>query len=373
MPEIGRFASLAKAGAGSESNARWRAGRSALAGIALLLLGAVLAVWLWSRTGPERRGSSAVLPAPARASAPDELEAVAERETARSEPPDQRTDLGPFSAGQPASEEERFRGGPGSLRGHVESSSEEPFPLSWKLVIGPSITLPGRERAVSRTLEITDGRQEFSVSDLPLGGYDVRAEAEGFNGLTQPVLLERGSEHPFVELRLVPAGFLEGRILESGGAPAPAVPVTLIAQPDGEARETRTDGNGLFRFELVPDGPHELLIGRLSSPILPERRPLRFSAPSMTLPDLELPLLGRFDLRVIDSLERPVENVRVRGSGTNGGLIDETTDHDGRISARYLPAGHYRIRLEHPQLGSRRVAIELEAGEVEQDSLRLGS
>jgi hypothetical protein len=290
------------------------------------------------------------------------------RSEAREPPPE----LEPFVGVPARSGEDRFDGGRGSLRGHVESSSEEPFPRAWRLVIGPSSTLPGRERAVRRTIAFEDGRQDFAVHDLPLGGYDLLAEAEGYQGMVLPVLLERGNEDPFVNLRILPAGYLTGRVLQHGGLPAERLPVTLLGLPEDAARRVHTDAGGVFRFEALPDGAYELLIGDLAAPVLPERRPLRFSAPSMTLPDLELPVLGRIELRVLDSLDRPVEGVRVRGSGTNGGTIEETSDYDGRIRARHLPAGHYRIRLEHPELGERRIAIELGAGEVVEQGVRLG-
>lgn len=371
----GREEALAKARPAALSNTRGgsRAGRGELLGVALVLLGGVLALWIWSGSRPSGRGELAQSPGPgAPPGGPVELAPVAEPPSRRSEAQPPSDELAPFASAARTADGERFRG-VGSIRGHIEVASEEPFPRRWQLVLAPSTTLPARERALPLTLTYEDGRQDFGVSDLPLGGYDVRAEAEGFNGPVQPVLLERGSEHPFVNLRLIPAGFLEGRIADAGGLPAEGVPVTLLTMPDGGERVTETDAAGVFRFERVTDGPYELLIGRLTSPVLPERRPLRFTAPSMTFPDIQLPPLGGLDLRVVDSLDRPIEGVRVRGSGTKGGLIEETSDADGRISVRHLPPGHYRIRLEHAQLGERRVAVDLEAGEIEEASLRLGS
>ena len=78
-------------------------------------------------------------------------------------------------------------------------------------------------------------------------------------------------------------------------------------------------------------------------------------------------------LEVVDPLEQPIEGVQVRGSGNAGGLIEETTDAAGRIRARYLPKGHYRVRMEHPERGSRRFAIDIEEGEIEDARLVLGA
>jgi len=133
--------------------------------------------------------------------------------------------------------------------------------------------------------------------------------------------------------------------------------------------------NGIYRFDAVPAGAYELLVGRATAPVMPERRPLRFTAPSMTFPDIQLPPLGELSLRVVDSLERPLEGVEVRGSGRNGGTIERTTDYDGRVIAKHLPPGHYRLRLSLPALGEqydRRIAVDLEAGKVTEAPVRLG-
>jgi len=282
-------------------------------------------------------------------------------------------ELDPFAPARTSTR--RFEGQQGSLRGHLEVQGEEPFPARWRLVLRPSITLPGREHAVARTLEFADGRQEFEVPDVPLGGYDVSAEAERFNGPAQGVLLEPGNEHPFVNLILVPAGVLEGRILDAHGMPAEGVPITLFDAHSVVHGEAWTDASGVFRFEGLPDGAYDLLVGKLTAPLLPERRPVRFRAPHLTFPDVELPPLGEIHVRVVDSFARPLEGVEVRGSGSNGGLIEGRTDFDGRLVARHLPAGRFRLRLEHPNFAqeyARRVAVDVEAGKVTQAPVRLG-
>jgi hypothetical protein len=282
-------------------------------------------------------------------------------------------ELAPFEPSRAPAQ--KLAGRRGSLRGHVEAAGEEPFPASWRLVLRPSTTVPAREHAESRTIPFEDGRKDFEVADLALGGYDVRAEATGFNGEVLPVLLEPGSEHPFVNLRLVPAGALEGRVLDAVGLPAEGVWMTLLALDGTAAGEAVTDASGVYRFEALPDGAYELLVGRASAPLLPERRPVRFQAPSLTFPDVVLPPMGEIHLRVVDSLERPLEGVQVRGSGTNGGIVEGTTDYDGRLTARHLPAGHFRLRLEHPALGekyARRFAVDVVAGQATEAPVRLG-
>jgi hypothetical protein len=270
--------------------------------------------------------------------------------------------LEPFSTGRTDLLDGRAKG---SLRGHVEVSGEEPFPRVWRLELVPSATLPRRELAETRTLEFVHGEQDFAVSELALAGYDVRAMASGFNGLALPVLLEPGNEHPFVNLRMVPAGSLTGRVLDANGAPAEGIPVTLFGVTDGDQREAVSDARGLYEFVGLPDGAYELLFGKAEAPLIRERRPVRFQAPSLTFPDTELPPLGAIAVRVVDSLARPLEGLLVRGSGTNGGVVEGTTDFDGRLLARHLPAGHFRLRVSRPsspEQREKRFAVEVFAG-----------
>ena len=264
---------------------------------------------------------------------------------------------------------DRFRG-MGKIRGHVETSGDEPFPDVWRLSLTPSTTLIGSEVAVERVIDFTDGRRDFTVSDLPLGGYDVRAEAAGMNGLAQPVLLEKRSSSVFINLLMVEAGFIEGKIKDADGLPADGVVVTLIEMPSHASRETLTDALGEYRFEDVLDGAYQLMIGRFENPILKERRTLRMAAPGMTIPDIELPPLATLELTVIDPTEdRLLSNVTVRGSGSNGGVFEGQTDGYGVFLARYLPPGRWRLRLELEGYEGRRDALELEAGELRRISL----
>ena len=375
--KIGRSARVAKVRRLGKSNASTRAptaGRGLLVALALFFLTG-LCLWLWLGGGSPRANRavpsrSEAEVAPARAASSPLREPAREAEEA---PPAPGDELEPFVGAR--SDPADFVGPHVSLRGRVEISGEEPFPQIWKLSLRPARFLPGRETAVTRTLEFAAGQREFELLDVPLGGYELVAEAQGFNGLPLPVLLEKGSTSPFLVVHMVPAGLLEGRVLDANGLPAEGVPITLFQQIGGTPRESVTDAAGVFRFGQLPDGAYDLLVGKESSPLLRERRPVRFAAPHLTFPDIELPLLGELHVRVVDSLARPLEGVEVRGSGTNGGLVEGKTDYDGRLIARHLPAGHFRLRLEHPGFDpsfARRVTVEVTAGAVAEAPLRLG-
>ena len=258
---------------------------------------------------------------------------------------------------------ERFAGR-GTLRGHVEVDSDDPFPSAWRLVLSPSTTLAGREHAEPRVLELA-GTQDFALGDLPLAGYDVAAEAEGWNPVPLPVLLERASPEVFVNLRMMRAGYVEGRVLDDAGLPAAGVTITLVAVADRSSRDTSTDELGRYRFEEVLDGAYELGVGPLRNPILRERRTVRVRAPGMTVPEFVLPRLAALQVTVVDSFdERLLQGVEVTGSGTRGGVLRAETDAWGEALVRHLPPGPWRLRLSLEGFEDRRDQVELTAGET---------
>ena len=257
----------------------------------------------------------------------------------------------------------RFEGPAGTIRGHVEVMADVAFPSTWKLILGPSTTLTGRERAVSREIEFTDGCQDFEVKDLPLAGYDVRAVAEGMNGYPVSVLLERRSPEQFINMALSPAGVLEGTVVDENAAPAEDLPLILEALSDGRTRTTITDARGNFRFDGVLDGSYKLHYGHQYSPVR-EPRSLQFTAPFMTLPPDTIPVLAGLWIQVLDVQGNAVEGATVRGTGTGGGYVEGVTDYRGLLLVRHIPAGRLRLRAEHPDFGSRRKAVDLVAGEL---------
>ncbi len=253
--------------------------------------------------------------------------------------------------------------GRGILRGHVQVRDAE-YPMNWTLVIRPSRTLIGREHAVEKRVEFTQGERDFQVEDLPFAGYDVEVQASGLNGRALPVLLRKGNEAPFLNLILVPAGFLEGAITDELGAPQEGVPLTLIGVPEGAQRTAKTDYTGLFRFDDVLDGAYELIVGLPEAPLVKKRTSIVFRAPSMSLPNIELPPLAGLDLRMADDLNRSIEGVVVRGSGNNGGTFTKTSDFDGWVRIRHIPEGRLRLSFSHADYKASRANIELKKGRV---------
>jgi len=263
---------------------------------------------------------------------------------------------------------DRFRGR-GSLRGTVDTSTGKHFPAEWTLVVEPSRALAGSERAVTRRYEFTADERDFEIPDLPLAGYSVRAEAEGFNGLAAHILLERTSSSAYLMLQLSPAGFVTGQLLDSEGAPVDGIEVWIFpgkAPPLGQSgpggRQTTTLPDGTWRFDSVLDGPHSLVFG---APIAPLVAPIEinFRAPSLTVPAPKLPELARLEILVIDATQLPVAGASVRGSGSRGGSFDLETPATGTVQLEHLVPGHYRFTISHELYGEARLERRFTGGE----------
>ena len=266
--------------------------------------------------------------------------------------------------------EERWRG-EGSIRGVVDVPRGTPFPARWSVEIGPSRSLLGRERAARRQLEFTGDQREFAFEELPLGGYDVRARAEGMNSLPIAVLLQRGNPDPYVSLQLTPAGTLSGFVVDGELAPVEALAVTLRGTGPGSGAErlTRTDPAGRYVFEKVLDGTYELLVGHTANPVSTSKN-IIFRAPTLHVPRIELPTLGRIQVLVFDANFQPVQGARVRGTGgKDGGYVDDITNERGEAWGHLLPAGRYRIYADS-EGRTARATFELSAGEFREVEIR---
>lgn len=358
--------------------ARGRSGRAVVALVALTVLaGLVLGGLLFLGRGPDvARRVDGARPAPERADAAPRAtledggaenepaaQPAAGRDTAALEPI-----LGP--SGAPLYDDaKRFRGY-GGLRGHVEARGGAAFPESWSLLFAPSRFLDGQGNPIERRVEFTGGVRDFEVEGLPLGGYDVRIAAPGWNSRIFPVLLERTTPIPFVNLEIYPAGHLEGRLVGADKLPAEGVAVFIEALADGERLDAVSDLAGVFRFTNVLDGEYRLYVGPKNNPLI-EPLSLSFLSPAMYLPDFELPVLGEVEFIVTDIEGLPLAGVSLHGSGTAGGVVEGLTGADGTLLVRFLPAGRYRVRADLEGKSTRRTSFDLTTEERAEVHVRL--
>ena len=254
----------------------------------------------------------------------------------------------------------------GRIRGSLSLPKGVQAPSEWELVVGPS-RFHRRGAAEERRVLFTGAELEFDLQGLSFGGYDVRPVAEGMNALAVPLELTPEAAEVVVNLVLTPAGSLRGALKYADETPVEGVWVrvdrTLSRASDLiVSRSTFTGLEGSFHFDYLPDGEYELRYGDEFNPILqPER--LTVVAPSLHLPSRTLTGLGELTVEVFDFGGNPVPDVAIIGSGKRGGTVDHFTGPDGRCRVLGLPAGHYRIRTDHPGFPSQAKVFDLEASQ----------
>jgi hypothetical protein len=259
---------------------------------------------------------------------------------------------------------ERFRGN-GRIEGFLDLPPGVAAPRPWTLVLEPSQVLMGGEHAERRRIVFEHGETEFTLEDVALGGYELRAVAERMSGPAELLLLARpDSQRVIVHVALQPAAFVEGLVEDATGAPVADLPLHLHLLAGGEQRTTHSDARGAYLFEDVPDGEYRLFAGHPMSPVVPALD-LAVSPPSLHVPRIVLPPLGEIRALVVDADGLPVAEARVEGWGANGGRVEVRTDAQGEALQRFLPAGRYNLRAwagVGPARRTGRSVFELTAG-----------
>lgn len=265
----------------------------------------------------------------------------------------------PMDPPAPALTAERFEG-LGRIQGEVLVAEHVPFPSAWTLVLEPSPVWIGSERAVTKRLEFQAGERGFDVEHIPLAGYRVRIEAAGLNSTAENVLLVRGSESVFVTLRLSPAGFIDGRVLASDGAPADGVAVVLESRATGVRSAQSVNADGSYMFRDVLDGEYRLYVGVPESPLLPPGD-VAFRAPSLRFRDLTLPPTGTLVVETRAETGASIADVEITGFGALAGSVRVRSDFSGRAVLNWLLPGEYRLegRAEDGRKGRVNAAVVL--------------
>jgi hypothetical protein len=345
----------------SDPRAPRRAGRAVALAAALVAALAVAGAGRWIVFGQERVGEAA---APAGAARP---EALGEQPKLEEPPPlVPRYELGRGSSGLAPGErpprsarpslppEQRFAG-EGRIEGYLDLPQGLEVPQPWTLVLEPSKVLIGGDRAQGRRVVFEKGEREFALEGIPLGGYQLRAEAKDMSGPAELLLLARPDSHDvIVHVALRPAAFVEGWVEDAAGAPVEGLPMVLEPLAGGEARSALTDARGGYRFDNVPDGEHRLSAGRPPSPLA---APLELAVlpPSLSVPRIVVPALGELEILVLDAFGQPVAGATVEGWGSGGGTVRETTDRMGSARARHLPAGRITLNAWSGEGEARRI------------------
>lgn len=256
--------------------------------------------------------------------------------------------------------------GTGSIRGRVFTPPGIQFPESWRLVVEPSLYLEGKAHAVRRVLDFTGDEREFTMPDLPLGGYRVFATAADLECPPHDVLVYRSvrpdgrtvspTEHPYVTIELLPAGFVDGIVHDEAGRAVEGLPVTLENVDSGERLATATQPSGMYLLEPVLSGEYRIYFGDPERPLIPAESLLfarsggsseNAPRPSLRYPDRVVPRTASVLIVVVDEIPARVPGAEIKGFGNVGGLIEATTDANGEARLRYLPPGRYHLNVTH--------------------------
>jgi len=242
--------------------------------------------------------------------------------------------------------------------------------VSLELVAAPSDDIP---LAVT-----TDDQGRFSAGPVPTGRYQLVAHApdhvqtDGFEVRLRP----EGT--PSVDLRLVRAARLIGRVVDENGQPLPAVAVSAVTQlgrgpaadeltvlagtlplaveaaglpadalsRQGKIRSATTDSQGRFTLDDLPPG--RLRVELAHPARLPTARdPITVTAGSeQDLGPLAMQPGAVITGRVLDEAGRPLEGARVEARPVRKGpAVRVATDREGRFALRVAAADYSLLAL----------------------------
>lgn len=250
----------------------------------------------------------------------------------------------------PYKELSRTYDGVGHLTGILEVIGDAEFPDQWQLVLRPSSMGQGREHAEGRTLDFDGSVRTFEITDLPLGGYEVFAQAGTLNSRPQEVLLFSSPQSPtggktrvHLILHLTPPGVLDGYVHDADGVGVPDLPVFLEDLSRELIIETRTDATGVWRLDEMLDGRYRLSYGTIERPLLPAQLFL-YAAPVRSLEPHELPVTSSVEIAVLDKWGNPVPGIELTGSGRPGGAFYAVADEHGMAIVSFLKEGRYGLK-----------------------------
>jgi len=139
-----------------------------------------------------------------------------------------------------------------------------------------------------RTRTDADGR--YRIEHVPAGRVVVSARSVGLPPAhLRDVRIEEGGVYELPTLELSPGGMVRGRLTGPDGQPRAGAKLRLMGE--GVYLATQTDGDGSYRFEVVPAGEYELSASPASlaeALTLEARAPLSLRSESEVVLDLRL-------------------------------------------------------------------------------------
>jgi Carboxypeptidase regulatory-like domain len=172
-------------------------------------------------------------------------------------------------------------------------------------------------------------------------------------------------------------GRISGRVVTKESQPIIGGVVTLTDEQERLVDQTRTDLDGRYAFDELPWGVYWVVVRRKSYPentVQFRHIEVTLEEPQGTMDFLILPreiyeardLLHKPVLfRVVDSQERPMDNVRLETVWSNGRVLEtvkEDVAADGTAAMQLLPGRHY-MTLKRRGCGKQDQRIDVAEGE----------
>jgi|ADurb_Met_03_Slu_FD_contig_61_261117_length_4432_multi_4_in_0_out_0_4 uncharacterized GH25 family protein len=203
-------------------------------------------------------------------------------------------------------------------------------------------------RAAFKTFSGAEGG--FEIPNLPPGSYTINVQSPGYRGTQAANIRVAAADVTDVGvLRLQTGGILNGRVIDSYGAPVPDATVAVIggasrlpgARGGASATTTTTDADGRFSFEGLKGGATKF---RVSKPgyLASDSESVD---PNTLVSELVLRLGvgGVISGVVINGSGQPLPNVKVYLKGEPKSAQTET-DSRGHFVFDALPEGVYTVR-----------------------------
>lgn len=214
--------------------------------------------------------------------------------------------------------------------------------------------------------DYTSVEGRFTLDFLPAGTYEIEARSDRLGeGALASVDTRDGDVE--VVLRMVPWASVQGRLVDSNGAPVANVSLGLVEQPEPRIRGlATTELDGTFRFAAVRSGPLALFAGglRMSWDGRAPNDRVQFTHDQDIVSELEIIIEARtrrIQVRVVDSAGEPVSGIRlalnrnhdmINGESLNVSLGSEITDLFGEVEFCAVPDGPLSIRWPNRRVES---------------------
>jgi PKD repeat protein len=181
----------------------------------------------------------------------------------------------------------------------------------------------------------TDGNGVAAFEVVP--GAQMKLEVD-YNGATYSTLTTEVTDDMQLEVQTRAFSL---RLVDSTGQPIADARVNLRKSNDAYVTYTRTDGNGIATFEVVPDAQMKLEV---------DYNGATYSTPTTEVTDdTQLEVQTRaFSLRLTDSTGQPIENARVNLRKSNDAYVTYTrTGSNGVATFEVVPDAQMKLEVDY--------------------------